>query len=539
MAKTCSRPGIAGRAVRAAAAALMAGSSLAGAACAQTAPYDSAAPAAPQPYAALPTAPPRVRPARLSDAQADYLRHALAKATAQGVITPTVLGADGAQAVSFAPKEDAGKASVAEAALRYARAVHASRLQPDQFMHDWGLRPVAYDPTPGFNAAVASDSLSDWLAALPPPYDGYDGLRKGLIAYRKIVADGGWPAIPAGEDLRPGATGARVVALRRRLAIEAGDDAASASSTYDQALAEKVADAQRGFGLRPTGIVDAGTLAQLNVPAAHRVVQIEANLERWRWLPRQFPADRIQVNIAAAVLTLFRDDQPVTSMRAVTGRPGDETPMLESVIHSIVINPPWNVPTSIATKELWPKEHAHPGYLAKHGFKVIKTNDSGGVRLQQAAGTRSALGRIKFDFVNPYGVYLHGTPVHGTFQSYARMVSHGCVRLQKPDELAALLLKADPRWSDPGAVQAAIDAGDTSRAQLPAPISVYLLYWTAFALPDGRISFRADPYGWDDALVAKLRAAPPPAAEGVVAPAQVATAPSGSAPTASAQVASR
>ena len=474
------------------------------------------APPAPPPPAA-----PVIAPARISRAQAETLRRALAKATGQGVITPAVLGADGAQAVSFDVKGADDEVAVAQAALRYARAVHASRLQPGEFLHDWGLRPAAYDPTPSFNAAVAADRLDDWLASLPPPYDGYEGLRQGLIRYRKIEASGGWPTIPAGPALTLGDSGDRVVALRRRLLIENGADDGSDSPIYDQPLAEKVADAQRRFGLRPTGVVDDSTLAQLNVPAAHRVVQIEANLERWRWLPATLPADRIQVNIAAAVLTLFRGDQPVTSMRAVTGRPDDETPMLASTIRSIVINPPWNVPTSIATKELYPKEHAHHGYLAAHGFKVIHTDD-GGSRLQQAAGTRSALGRIKFDFLNPYGVYLHGTPVHGTFSSYERLKSHGCVRLEHPDTLAALLLHDDPRWSGEGAVDHAIATKVTSRATLPEPIAVYLLYWTAFAAPDGKIGFRGDPYGWDDALVARLRRAPPPPAQGVVRPAQVA-----------------
>lgn len=468
-----------------------------------------------------PPAAPVVSPARISRVQAETLRRALAKATSQGVITRTVLGADGAQAVTFDVKGADDEAAVAQAALRYARAVHASRLQPGEFLHDWGLRPAAYDPTPSFNAAVAADRLDDWLASLPPPYDGYEGLRQGLIRYRKIEAAGGWPTIPAGPSLTLGDSGDRVVALRRRLLIENGADDGSDAATYDQSLAEKVADAQRRFGLRPTGVVDAATLAQLNVSASHRVVQIEANLERWRWLPATLPADRIQVNIAAAVLTLFRGDQPVTSMRAVTGRPDDETPMLASTIRSIVINPPWNVPTSIATKELWPKEHAHHGYLAAHGFKVIHTDD-GGSRLQQAAGVRSALGRIKFDFLNPYGVYLHGTPVHGTFSSYERLKSHGCVRLEHPDALAALLLHDDPRWSNEASVDHAIATKVTSRAALPQPIAVYLLYWTAFAAPDGKIGFRGDPYGWDVALVSRLRGASPPPAQGVVRPAQVA-----------------
>jgi L,D-transpeptidase YcbB len=229
-----------------------------------------------------------------------------------------------------------------------------------------------------------------------------------------------------------------------------------------------------------------------------------ANMERWRWLPQELPKDRIQVNIAAAVLTVFDGDTPVASMRAVTGRPGDETPMLSSTIHSIVINPPWNVPTSIATGELWPKEKRNPGYLKRAGFKVIPTGD-GGSRLQQAAGTQSALGRFKFDFDNPYSVYLHDTPARAKFASFSRLASHGCVRLEKPAALADLLLKGDPAWGT-DAIAAAVEKGDTIRVHLTHPVAVYLLYWTAFASGNGQMNFRGDPYGWDGTLAARIEA---------------------------------
>ena len=273
-------------------------------------------------------------------------------------------------------------------------------------------------------------------------------------------------------------------------------------ATFDGDLLEAVRRAQRRYGLNPTGIVSTQTLAALNVPVDTRVRQIVANMERWRWLPPKLARNRIQVNIAAAVLTVFEGDAPVTSMRAVTGRPGDETPMLQSTITSIVLNPPWNVPTSIATKELWPKEKARPGYLKRNSFKIITLAD-GGTRLQQQAGTKSALGRYKFDFDNPYSVYLHDTPTQATFSLYSRLSSHGCVRLEKPAELAELLLKDAPEWS-PDAIKAAIAKGDTVRARLQTPVAVYLLYWTAFANANGQISFRSDPYSWDSGLMDKL-----------------------------------
>jgi murein L,D-transpeptidase YcbB/YkuD len=388
-------------------------------------------------------------------------------------------------------------AAVVRAALDYARAVHAGRLDTSDFQEDWGLRPAAYDPLPAFAEAVKADRLRAWITRLPPPYAGYDGLQKGLANYRAIEARGGWRAVPAGPDLAIGAKGPRVAALRKRLAIEDAEVVATGDS-FDATLKEAVQRAQRRYGLNPTGTVASATLAQLNVPAGERVRQIMANMERWRWLPKEMPKDRIQVNIAAALVTVFDGDQPVMSMRGVTGRPGDETPMLVSSIHSIVLNPPWNVPDGIAKRELWPKG---AGYLKANGFRVIE-NPDGTKRLQQSS-EQSALGRYKFDFANPYAVYLHDTPSKATFGRFDRLASHGCVRLEKPAELAQRLLGADPAWQ-PEAIQAAVDVGKTVRVKLPSEVAVYLLYWTAYASSNGAMNFRADPYGWDRTLAAKI-----------------------------------
>lgn len=447
------------------------------------------------PPAAMPVAPPPVvAPAppmpSLSTEQLDQLRHMLDGAAADGI-------AAGGQ-TSAAPA-DADPDAVVRAALDYASALHHGRLADSDFMGNWGLKPPPYDPRAAFVAAVRADRLSAWIASLPPPWSGYDTLKKALASYRGIDKAGGWRPIEAGPDLAPGASGARVAALRARLAIEDHGLAAGADR-YDDALVAAVQRAQRRYGLEPTGTLGATTVAALNVSAHDRVRQIEANMERWRWLPATLPAHRVQVNIAAAVLTVFDADKPIMSMRAVTGRPGDETPMLSSTIHSIVFNPPWNVPSSIATKELWPKEHAHPGYLKAHGFSVIGTG--GSARLQQSP-KRSALGKVKFDFANPYGVYLHDTPTQGTFDRNSRLASHGCVRLAHPVALAKLMLQADPLWTS-DAIDAALAKGQTVRAPLGDPVSVYLFYWTAYASADGKMTFLGDPYGWDGQLADRL-----------------------------------
>ncbi len=427
---------------------------------------------------------------RLSAQQIGALRAMLDGAAAEGI-------AAGGE-TSAAPTE-AGDDAVVRAALDYARALHHGRLGEGDFMGNWGLRPPSYDPRPGFVAAVQADRIPAWIASLPPPWAGYDTLKKALATYRAIDKAGGWPTLAAGADLAPGAVGDRVALLRQRLAVE--DHALSEGpARYDADVVAAVQRAQRRYALEPNGIVGKATLAALNVSAHDRVRQIEANMERWRWLPAELPAHRVQVNIAAAVLTVFDTDNPVMSMRAVTGRPGDETPMLSSTIRSIVFNPPWNVPSSIAAKELWPKERAHPGYLASHGFKVIGSGS--GSRLQQSP-KRSALGKVKFDFDNPYGVYLHDTPTQGTFGRSSRLASHGCVRLAHPVELAKLMLHDDPLWTA-DAIDAAIAKGETVRAPLAEPVAVFLFYWTAYASADGKMTFLGDPYGWDGQLADRL-----------------------------------
>ena len=424
--------------------------------------------------------------------------------TGQAIQLSSLIGKDAvAQGLSDQPPTTpADNDGLVRAALDHARAVHAGRLAEADFQRDWAMRPVVYDPLPAFLNAVANDRLAAWIASLPPPYAGYDTLVAGLARYRQIAAAGGWTSMPAGPDLAFGATGTRVAALRRRLAVE-DPQLTGSGDRFDAALIEAVRRAQRRYGLNPTGTVGAQTLAALDVSVDARIRQIKANMERWRWLPPTLEKNRVQVNIAAAVLTLFDGDAPVLSMKAVTGRPGDETPMLTSQIHSIVLNPPWNVPSGIANRELWPKEKANPGYLARNGFRIIETGD-GGKRLQQSS-ERSALGKFKFDFANPFSVYLHDTPAQSGFARFDRLASHGCVRLEKPAALAKQLMSATPEWS-PETIDTTVAAGKTVRAKLAEPVAVYLLYWTAFASPNGQVSFRSDPYRWDGTLAAKIEA---------------------------------
>jgi murein L,D-transpeptidase YcbB/YkuD len=250
----------------------------------------------------------------------------------------------------------------------------------------------------------------------------------------------------------------------------------------------------------PSGQLDAVTLHELNVPAIARAAQIRANLERLRWLPREEPATRVDVNIAAALMSYFRDGRLVMHMLAVSGRPGgDETPMLASSIDNIVLNPPWTVPETIAQEEILPKGE---GYLQAKGFFW---NDG---RLVQKPGPEAALGLVKFDFDNPYAVYLHDTPAKAAFAQDSRAVSHGCVRLAQATEFAHLLLAQDAGWSAER-VDQVLASGETVHVKLDRPTPVRLMYLTAVA--DGeRLDLRPDIYGWDRRLLQLLDNPPPP-----------------------------
>lgn len=445
---------------------------------AQTPPtlqYETLPAPLPTPIAPQPALPPAAQPLpKLSDAQAEFLRNWLAEGAEQGLTSGTM-----AKPASL--KGDA----LARAALDRASALYRGRIDTADFLQVWALRPASYDPLPGFATAVKDDRLTQWANALTPRYAGYEGLRKGLADYERIRDEGGWKEISAKSADAD---------VRARLKVE------DSTVTDGEPLTAAVQRAQRRYGLEPTGQLGPRTVTALNVPARDRIVAIMANMERWRWLPRDLPVNRVQVNIAAAVLTVFEGDRPISSMRAVTGSPGNETPMLVSNIHSIVLNPPWNVPSSIAKRELWPKGRAA---LAAQGYKIVKT-PGGGERIVQPAGPNSALGRLKFDFDNPFAVYLHDTPSRARFSSYDRLASHGCIRLEKPVPLAEQMVQADPALN--GQVQSLIDTGKTQRVKLPKQVAVYLLYWTAFAGSNGTMNFRDDPYGWDKLLASKIDA---------------------------------
>ncbi|HKV16284.1 MAG TPA: L,D-transpeptidase family protein [Reyranella sp.] len=223
--------------------------------------------------------------------------------------------------------------------------------------------------------------------------------------------------------------------------------------------------------------------------ATPRLRAIEVNLERERWLPRRLPADRVWVNVADERLVLYRDDRPVFSTRVIVGQDEErnQSPEFQASIDGVLFNPPWNIPPDIAADEILPKVRDDPNYLARHNMVVLPD----GV-LQQLAGANSGLGQLMFEMRNRFDVYLHDTPSKNLFSRVDRRVSHGCIRVENPRKLAALLMQQPV-----DAVDQAIATGSTTRSALPEPVPVFVVYETAFADVDGRLQFRADVYGRD------------------------------------------
>lgn len=399
--------------------------------------------------------------------------------------------------------------------LRYCRVLRTGRLSPRDAGMTWAIEGPSFDAAQ-LLLSLDGGVLSTILGEQAPPHAEYKQLASALAVYRDIQARGGWPLVPDGSVLGQGRHDQRVSDLRRRLALE-GYTASSQGDQetfFDAQLEQAVKIFQQAHGLARDGRVGRETLAALNVSAEKRTEQIQLNMDRWRWMPRELPTRRIDVNAAAAWLEFIDDDQVVLSMKTIVGSPRHPTPMLQAAIRAVIVNPVWNVPDSIARNEILPRLRRDPDFLLEQDMRILdRPSDpyglqidwkrvSGGtrLRLQQQPGPLNALGRLKFDMPNAFDVYLHDTPARALFERDARALSHGCVRLQFPGRLAGYLLNdPDERFS------AKIGEVHPTRFELDQPMPVYLTYWTAFATADGPVQFRGDVYGLDARMQAWLR----------------------------------
>jgi murein L,D-transpeptidase YcbB/YkuD len=386
-----------------------------------------------------------------------------------------------------------GRQLLRTAVLDYARAQHGLTIPVGALPRAWNQRPSKYDAGAELNAALRAGTIQAWLGGLPPQTPEYRALQAAYVEATSGRQDRARPRVEV-ASLDLGDQDARTSALRKRLTLEDPELAdIDADAPVDQDLVEALKAYQAHHHLEATGVLDQATVELLNAPVMNKAARLRVNLERLRWLPRPEPDRRVDVNIASAELTYFRDGEPAAHMLAVSGKRGDETPIVSSAIDSIVLNPPWYVPNNIARREILPKGAA---YMQARHF-VWR-----GGRVIQRPGPKAALGLVKFDFPNPYAVYLHDTPSKASFSLAQRTASHGCVRLQHAVELARILATEEPGLSAER-VDKILASGKTVRLKLASPVPVRLIYLTAEPKEEG-VAYLPDVYGWDAELLALL-----------------------------------
>lgn len=469
----------------------------------------------------------------------------LAASDARGLV-PADYGVDSiADLARFTVEAPGGPArfdvALSHAVIHLLADLHLGRVDPQSLRFDL---PESHDGLDfaAFATAVATASdVSAAIAAVEPPYAGYAALERLLATYRALAADTTLH-VPArfGQTIRPGDDYAGAPAVRRLLTALGDLDGAltpeslpvpndSVVPTYDSVLAAAVVRFQRRHGLEPDAVIGAETMAQLALPLARRVRQIELTLERWRWLPDRAPARYAVVNIPAFRLYAFENDpaaqQPLLAMNAIVGeaRGRHGTPVFVGTMREVVFQPYWDVPPSIARNELVPLIRRRPSYFHTEGFEIVRVGDGGDdarvypptaenlrgvlngeLRLRQRPGSSNALGPVKFVFPNRYNVFLHGTPARELFARSRRDFSHGCIRIEEPEALAELVLRDQESWN-PETIDAAMGGPRTQHVPIERPMVVYVFYATVSVDDTGTVRFYPDLYGNDIALERALR----------------------------------
>ncbi|MBP8542407.1 MULTISPECIES: L,D-transpeptidase [unclassified Citrobacter] len=367
-----------------------------------------------------------------------------------------------------------------------------------------------------WQVALDNGQLTSFVASLAPQHPQYAVMHDSLL---KLVSDTQpWPRLTSTATLRPGEWSNDIPALReilRRtgmLGSAVSTSAKEGRSAYDRELVDAVKRFQTWQGLGADGAIGPATRDWLNVTPAQRAGVLALNIQRLRLLPSDLSTG-IMVNIPAYSLVYYQNGNQVLASRVIVGRPDRKTPMMSSALNNVVVNPPWNVPPTLARKDILPKLWNDPGYLERHGYTVMRgwnsketidpwqvdwatiTASNLPFRFQQAPGARNSLGRYKFNMPSSDAIYLHDTPNHNLFQKDTRALSSGCVRVNKASELANMLLH-DAGWNDTR-ISDALKQGDTRYVNIRQNIPVNLYYLTAFVGPDGRTQYRTDIYNYD------------------------------------------
>lgn len=436
--------------------------------------------------AAAPSQSPQVQ---WNDKLKKQLREIIANAPANGLKPELFLQGNGGD-----------EAALTQAALKYAEALSQGYSDPKKIYPVYTIPRPSADVQQAFLRAMKRGDLASWFNSLPPQTDEYKALSQAQLKYLKLATSANFQPVPPGKPISPRSSDDRVPALAAALAAigvleppkpRADQQKSPASTRFSPRLVAAVKQLQGDFGLKRDGIVGGNTLAAINMGPAGLARACAIAMERLRWLVRDPPQTRIDVNTAAAFLDYWRDGQHLDRREVVAGEPDKQTPQIQAPIVNLVAYPKWRVPDSISGKEIATKSR---GWLQANNFAV-----ENGHWVQQS-GPKNSLGIVKFDMDDSQQIYLHDTPAKALFGLPERHRSHGCVRIQ--DAVAFATAVATEEGVD-DQFQQAMAGRQEAYVKLKSPIPVRLLYRTAFW--DGsRLQFRPDVYGWDDDVAAAL-----------------------------------
>lgn len=425
---------------------------------------------------------------------------------------------------------------LSDAFLLLSSHLQAGKVNPRTIHAEWTANRQDLETHTVLAQALDTNSVYQTLQELKPSAPAY---QKLVTARRTLTALLGqpWHELAATPTLRPGDIDPRIPEIRRRLAL-LGDiptadhdrqdayDATFDSDIYGDELLNALPTFQARHGLEPDGIIGRQTFAALNRLPVERIRQLDASLERWRWLPDDLGDTYVLVNIAGFEMTMVRAGEEILRQRVIVGRPYRQTPVFSDRIRYLVFNPTWTVPRKLMIQDQLPIIRNDPDYLERMNFKVYRGWGADRVevdpatidwhtlsannfpyQLVQEPGPMNALGQIKFMFPNQYDIYLHDTPGQALFGRAERTFSSGCIRVERPFELAERLLEGNSNWSR-GNIDQAIELRDPVNAMLRTPIPIHLQYWTVWVDQSGVIQFRNDIYGRDQRLIDALRSDP-------------------------------
>ncbi|MFC1734122.1 murein L,D-transpeptidase, partial [candidate division KSB1 bacterium] len=411
-----------------------------------------------------------------------------------------------------------------DAFLLYTSHLLSGKVNPESIDPEWYVSRREGDPVELLKSALNKNAVKQAVQESIPRHNVYQGLKKALSKYDKIFQQGGWKSIPEGETLKKGMENERIKLIRDRLIASEdlpGNNSAN-PNLFDEILLKAIKRFQENCGLYPDGEIGNSTIAAMNISAESRINQIKVNLERWRWLPKEYSNYYIKVNIANYTLEIFKNGKKERIHKAIVGKDYRRTPVFSSKITYLVLNPTWTVPPGILNADVLPAVRKNVNYLKTKNLTVYD-RDGNPVDLstvdwysqtvktytyRQPPGPDNALGAVKFMFPNKFNVYIHDTPSKELFNKSERSLSSGCVRVQDPLEMAEFLLNDSDNWNL-DRIKKYILTKKSLTIQLKEQPFVHILYWTAWTNDAGVVQFRKDIYERDGAVIKSINSDPP------------------------------